>query len=536
MKRKLFTMAAVAAVVSTTLVGGAGGAGAALEQCDGGAHPGGDWRQLNGALAGTREQPAEDKIDASNAGSLEKKWAFSVERGEGEGNFQSTATVANGCVYVGTTNGWIFALDADTGDLVWKTLTGGGPPGGHFALSVVDGRVHANISAPSALRSTALDAKTGDQLWVTDFLADSPLDGTVINSSPVVFNGMVLVSNSIATGPGTRVPYFLFDAETGNMLHRGYAIPEKDLEHGYSGGGIWSTAAVDEETGYAYVGTSDSESYTKQHAHNSAIIKIDLARARDADGAPILDAPTCEGTVPEGESREPLPACDNRDFGEVVDAYKGLTDTYVDGLDRQPACEAVGNDVNVGEYAPFACFEQDIDFGASVNLFVDEEGDKVVTANQKACVLHAVHADTMTQKWTQTLSRPAALGCAATAAVGDDKIFVSADPGNVWGLSSIGWIQWAAPTASATRYQPMTYANGVTYTVDNAGVLWAWDAETGLPVLSQPMSLDASDDAVASDACVTLSGGVSIARNRVFATCDLGSEGGGWLISYGLPE
>ncbi len=500
-----------------------------------GVHPGGDWRRLAQDPQSTRFQPAEDQIGPDNVTSLEVKWSFSVSSAPGgTGNFQSTTTVADGCAYAGTSNGWVFALNADTGEIVWQEQTGGGPPGGHFALPVVDGRVFGAVSAPGALRHFALDAKTGEEEYISlDLNSLDPREGSVINSSPVIFDGLAFVTLAGGRpGQNKRVPYFLFDTtaaptavdpETGEPrmepIHTGYAIPEKDLEHGYSGGGIWSTAAVDPAKGYLYVGTSDSETYGQQHRNHSAVLKIDVARHRDGDGNRIAD-----GGHPT-----------NPEFGEIVDSYKGLVDQgYTAGTDKQPLCEEngdLGAELYFGGESSITCAELDVDFGSSPAFYTDEEGDDVVVIMQKACLLHGVFADFMQEKWRATLSNPDAFGCAAPGAVDTDRnmIFNSADPGNIWGMTDTSWKRWVSPSGSGARYQPMSTANGVTYTVDNAGNLLGYDSETGVPLLVRNMGADVGD------VCTTLSGGVSIARNMVIATCDIGVDGGGWIVAYGLP-
>jgi hypothetical protein len=62
------------------------------------------------------------------------------------------------------------------------------------------------------------------------------------------------------------------------------------------------------------------------------------------------------------------------------------------------------------------------------------------------------------------------------------------------------------------------------YVIDGLGNLNMIDAETGLPVMRRPMSIDVGGSAV--DAA---SQGVAIARNRVYAAT------GSYIVSYGLP-
>jgi outer membrane protein assembly factor BamB len=473
-------------------------------------HPGGDWVGLNGDVTNTRHQRSEEAIGPDQARGLTAAWTTSFQAAGAQGSPQSTPSIAGGCVYVGSSMGEVLALNADTGEPVWlfhSDRDADIQSGQIMGVSFLDGRIHFAVSSPGNPRAGALDADTGALLWITDDLTEGPQQGTTIYSSPVAFQlesrdgdappAMVFVTNSLGHGGEARVPYWLFDAATGELLHKGYPIPEEDMEHGYSGGGIWSTAAVDVDDRLLYVGTSDPESYTKEHPHNSAIIRIDVDP----------DSPT---------------------FGEVTGAQKGRFDGYISGGDRHEACTKFGDDTGIlaDESSP-VCGQLDIgDFGASPNLFVDEEGHKVVTAMQKSGVFFAVDTRTMSLKWEAILSYPLLWGNAATAAVGDGRIFVPADPALNYGLSSIGWVDWVAPgIVDAGRYTPNSYANGVVYAPSMSGSLQAWDAETGVPLLHRPVVLDTGDT------CVNLGGGVAVARNTVFAQCDVGAEGG-WIVAY----
>jgi outer membrane protein assembly factor BamB len=179
------------------------------------------------------------------------------------------------------------------------------------------------------------------------------------------------------------------------------------------------------------------------------------------------------------------------------------------------------------------CGQIDLDFGASPTLFRNSEGKLVVAALQKSGVVHAAYADTMEKAWSTVVGAPcAACNVSSTAWDGKDTIFVAGSPGSMmFGLDAdTGSYKWAAPIGDGTHYQPVSYANGVVYTVDTSGRLDTFDAALGAPAFSRPMSADVGDT------CTALSGGVAIAANHVFATCDLGINGGGWLIAYGFDE
>src|SRR5207253_9803627 len=64
---------------------------------------------------------------------LAPAWTFSATRAGGAGDFTGTPIVTGGCVYAASSSGWVFAINADTGQLVWKAQV---PNGGGVNSSV----------------------------------------------------------------------------------------------------------------------------------------------------------------------------------------------------------------------------------------------------------------------------------------------------------------------------------------------------------------------------------------------------------------
>jgi polyvinyl alcohol dehydrogenase (cytochrome) len=495
-KRTIGTVAAV--LLAGSLL--AAPAATAKGGCAAGAK-GGEWSNFGSDLWNTRSQPGEKTIDAAAAPHLEPSWTFSITANGGDGNFQSTPAIVDGCVYVGTSTGWVFALNAENGSLVWKKKAGGGSlSNGIFGLAVTRGKVLANVSSPKGPFAVGLDQDTGKELWKTPILDKQ--EGAWTNASAKVYEDLLFFGMSGPEGiEDYQGKFAIVDLDTGEVLRITEVINDKDHKQGYGGAGVWSTAAIDPVSGFAYVGSSNPYG-TKEHRLTNAILKIDLNRG-------------------------------SKDFGEVVDSYKGDVDQYYPAgavLADTPICteEVVPVTIDRPE-----CGQIDLDFGASPTLFRNSEGKLVVAALQKSGVVHAAYADTMEKAWSTVVGVPCALcNVSSTAWDGKDTIFAAGSPGStMFGLDAdTGSYKWAAPIGDGTHYEPISYANGVVYTVDTSGRLDTFDAALGAPAFSRPMSADVGD------ACTALSGGVAIAANHVFATCDLGVNGGGWLIAYGYDD
>jgi glucose dehydrogenase len=122
---------------------------------------GGDWPSYGHDLRQTRFQPRERVISAADAPLLTPEWSFSTTAAGGEGDITGTPVVSRGCVYAATTEGWVFALNADDGEVVWvravaRAIPASGPtwPRSAAAAAGSSGR-HAHSTSSPAPTSTA---------------------------------------------------------------------------------------------------------------------------------------------------------------------------------------------------------------------------------------------------------------------------------------------------------------------------------------------------------------------------------------------
>ncbi|MHB8512687.1 MAG: outer membrane protein assembly factor BamB family protein [Actinomycetota bacterium] len=479
--------------------------GAHATVCGASASSRGEWPSYGGDKANSRNQALETTIGVGNAASLAPKWVFNVGGAGGNGGIQSTPAVSDGCLFFGTDAGDVFAVSSSDGSLVWHdSLPIGGQVGGIFGLAVSNGLVYGNTVDENGPFGFALDESTGNLVWRSESLSSL---GNTTNASAVIWNGLDVVAIwGTDPDPTNHDGFAVLDATTGAVLAKTYVIPPADWAQGYAGGGIWGTMAIDTATGYGYVGTANPYSKTKEHQNTNAILKIDLNR-----GSPT--------------------------FAQIVGSYHGTPDNYVGGVAYDnPACSELGPQQT--SYATLGCFQQDLDFGASPNLWTDSNGNLMVGDQQKAGVYHGVDATTMKGAWQQIDSAPFELGNAGTATVSGNSIIASSNPGVVWAFNkTLGTLEWVAPTLDGVRYEAMSSANGVVYTTDNLGGFEAFDASSGMLLTKRSIRVDAGGGSGApSDPTNILSllgaalnsGGVSIAEGEIFA------PNGGSLVAYGL--
>ena len=104
--------------------------------------PGGEWPTFGRNLANSRYQEREKVISPADAPLLRPAWTFSTAKAGGEGDIAGTPLVSRGCLYAATSRGWVFALNADTGAVVWKARI---PYGGGVTGSVGLARVRVPV-------------------------------------------------------------------------------------------------------------------------------------------------------------------------------------------------------------------------------------------------------------------------------------------------------------------------------------------------------------------------------------------------------
>ena len=331
-----------------------------------------------------------------------------------------------------------------------------------------------------------------------------------INSSPVYFNGMIL--QGVAGNEGGDVSngaYAILDASRtcsktsatsclhpvangtgGKILRHAHIIPPDQYKKGYRGGSIWCTPAIDARTRYAYACTGNPASKKLESPYTNALIKIDLDPAR-------------------------------KTFGKIVGVFKGETDHYIAGLDKQPVCQMFGDQLVYVAWSA-GCVQLDLDFGASPNLFTDSSGHTLVGDLQKSGVYHVVHADTMKEAWKSIVGIPCFSCNAASGAFDSGGIYVAAAaPGQLISLTKSGQYRWATPIGDGTHYQSVSAANGLVYAMDNYGTMNVFDASTGLLQMRRPLAMDVHHPY--ADASST---GIAIARNTIYAAS---SE---WVVAF----
>jgi len=181
----------------------------------------------------TRFSPME-QINAGNVGQLKLAWTFSVGADRGQ---EAAPIVVDGMMYVvapyaGPYPNRVFALDATTGELKWSYAPKPNPSAAGVACCDVVNRGLAYDAGKVFLNTlddhtVALDAKTGEELWVTQLGEINR--GETVTMAPLVVRGKVMVGNS-GGEMGVRGWLTALDENTGKIVWRAYSNgPDKDV-------------------------------------------------------------------------------------------------------------------------------------------------------------------------------------------------------------------------------------------------------------------------------------------------------------------
>lgn len=117
-----------------------------------------------------------DVLFARSASDGSKKWEFRT------GIVKASPAVANGTIYVGSTENRLYALSVASGELEWLVPTDAAV---QSAPSIADGVVYFGTDAGTIY---AVDAENGEQLWTFE-------TGGKVQSSPAVVGGTLYVGS-----------------------------------------------------------------------------------------------------------------------------------------------------------------------------------------------------------------------------------------------------------------------------------------------------------------------------------------------------
>ena len=205
---------------------------------------------------------ALDQIDTDNVASLKPVWSFSTGLREGH---QAPPIVNNGYMYVSTPQNHVLALNAVTGDLLWRYVRYLPDDLQQFHPTNRGVALYGDLAYLATVDAflVALDALTGEVVW--EVAVEDYYNGYYMTMAPLIVEGVVMVG--VSGGElGIRGFVAAFDAETGEELWKTYTIPapgepgsESWPEDTWKTGGVpvWITGSYDPDLNLTYWGTGN---------------------------------------------------------------------------------------------------------------------------------------------------------------------------------------------------------------------------------------------------------------------------------------
>ena len=227
----------------------------------------GDWLMWRRTQNGWGYSPL-DQIDRDNVGELRMVWTRALR----EGTNQATPIAYGGVLYVPNPSHATQAIDAVTGDLLWEYVR----PIPEDANDYIRGLVQVNRNAAiygNLIIDTAndgyvyaLDAQTGSLAWETEILNLYELPARH-STGPIIANGLVVSGRSCRPWAGPEACIIAaHDPRTGAEVWRTRLIPAPgepgnetwgDVPYEERGHvGSWMAPSYDPELNLIYVGTS----------------------------------------------------------------------------------------------------------------------------------------------------------------------------------------------------------------------------------------------------------------------------------------
>jgi polyvinyl alcohol dehydrogenase (cytochrome) len=254
------------------------------------------WNGWGAGIQNSRFQPASNAgLTAQQIPNLKLRWAFGVPNAT---EMYSQPTVISGRVFFGSDAAWLYSLDAKTGCIYWSF----GADAGIRATPVIapiqgQGAAQYAVYFTDVLtRVYAVDAQTGKLLWKVkagEHPRAKSSNGVAVSEGQVFagFSSMETTTGATSTYEccSFRGHVVALDANTGKKLWRTFVITEEPKPrgknaqgvtlYGPSGGSVWNVPTVDVKRKRVYVGTGNA--YTSPAAEGTdSVIALDSETGR----------------------------------------------------------------------------------------------------------------------------------------------------------------------------------------------------------------------------------------------------------------
>jgi polyvinyl alcohol dehydrogenase (cytochrome) len=286
-----------------------------------------NWNGWSPKLDNARFQPGDVAgLTLDQVKRLKLKWAYAFD---GDITAFAQPTVIDGQVFVGSAGGVIQALRADSGCLEW-TFQANGPVRSAIVAAPL-GKTHALLFADLTGWYYAIEAETGRLLWKK---RPEEHEATRLTGASVVHDGIVYVpaaswEETRSLNPEYQCCTFrgsitALRLRNGETVWKSYMIADKPKQTGKnsagtpqfapSGAGVWATPTLDLKRRLLYVTTGDSYSAPASPTSDS-IVALDLVTGRMVWSRQTLPGDAWNSACQQNRINCPEDAGPDYDFG-----------------------------------------------------------------------------------------------------------------------------------------------------------------------------------------------------------------------------
>jgi len=231
----------------------------------------GDWSTYLSDNGHSGFNRAETRINVLTTPMLKQRWIYHAR-----GVISTQPVEANGMIYWGSWDGLEHAMDLN-GHEVWAAKLGS-KQGCIRTVGVASTATVASVTIDGTKTQIvfvgggdgyiyALNASNGKVIWQT-LLGSLPAD--FIWSSPIFYKGSVYIGvSSFADCPTVQGKLVQMNAKTGAIQHIFNAVPA-----GCQGGAVWDTPSIDESTGELYLATGNPDVCSTAEPYADAVIEL----------------------------------------------------------------------------------------------------------------------------------------------------------------------------------------------------------------------------------------------------------------------
>lgn len=246
------------------------------------------WNGWGSNLGNTRHQSGDEGINKNNVAQLELKWAFAFPDAT---RSRSQPVVTPEVTFIGSQEGNVYALDNSNGCPWWTFSADAEVRGAIFVDSDEKGVPETLLFGDFGATAYAVDAQTGELLWKTEVhdFPQATITGSVTAHGdtlivPVSSTEVLLASRRDYSCCGFRGAVVALSISTGEILWRTYTVDEPrptilstagTQQRGPSGAPIWSRPTIDVKRNLVYVGTGENYS-SPANDYSDAVLAMDL--------------------------------------------------------------------------------------------------------------------------------------------------------------------------------------------------------------------------------------------------------------------